>query len=255
MTIRFGLLACAGLSLLASAALGEEEAPRSNSVNNLSAQVTIPYQEFKRLLDAASVAAKLEDSPDIAGVITRAQIKLSLDPAHPSGEAEFDISTFGYKWVFVPFVGLDLPITNVVCENATIVPRDGLLCLLTNRSGLFKVVLDFDIPTSLVAREGDTISLRLVPTAAGQLEFGNVPAGKRILVCGKAVDTNRPLPLLVTGGEIKIACAGTTRNHLQSGPRSRKLSLDQPWRRSKSKVIFICPATPVVVCLRKPKYR
>jgi hypothetical protein len=208
MTIRFGLLACAGLSLLASAALGEEEAPRSNSVNNLSAQVTIPYQEFKRLLDAASVAAKLEDSPDIAGVITRAQIKLSLDPAHPSGEAEFDISTFGYKWVFVPFVGLDLPITNVVCENATIVPRDGLLCLLTNRSGLFKVVLDFDIPTSLVAREGDTISLRLVPTAAGQLEFGNVPAGKRILVCGKAVDTNRPLPLLVTGGEIKIACTG-----------------------------------------------
>jgi hypothetical protein len=97
MTIRFGLLACAGLSLLASAALGEEEAPHSNSVNNLSAQVTIPYQEFKRLLDAASVAVKLEDSPDIAGVITRAQIKLSLDPAHPSGEAEFDISTLGYK--------------------------------------------------------------------------------------------------------------------------------------------------------------
>jgi hypothetical protein len=84
--------------------------------------------------------------------------------------------------VFVPFFGLDLPITNVACENATIVPRVGLLCLLTNQSGFFKVVLDFDIPTSLIAARGDTISLRLAPTAAGQLEIGNVPAGKRILV-------------------------------------------------------------------------
>jgi hypothetical protein len=208
MTIRSGMLACAGLSWLASMALGEDEAPRSNSSNNLSAQVTIPYQEFKRLLDAASVAAKPEDSPDIAGAVTRAQIKLSLDPGHPLGEAEFDISTFGHKWVFVPFVGLDLPITNVACENATIVARDGLLCLLTNRSGLFKVVLDFDIPASLGAGRGDIISLQLAPTVAGQLEFGNVPAGKRILVGGKVVDTNRPLPLPVTGGEIKITCVG-----------------------------------------------
>src|ERR1700756_5281382 len=182
MTIRFGLLTCAGLGLLASAALAENGGPRSSSANELSAQVSIPYQEFKRLLDAASVAAKPEDSPDITGAVTRAQIKLSLDPGHPSGEAEFDISTFGHKWVFVPFVGLDLPITNIACENATIIPRDGVLCLLTNRAGLFKVVLDFDIPTSLVAARGDTISLRLAPTAAGQLEFGNVPAGKRILV-------------------------------------------------------------------------
>ena len=35
-----------------------------------------------------------------------------------------------------------------------------------------------------------------------------MPAGKRILVGGKAVDTNRPLPLLVAGGEIKITCVG-----------------------------------------------
>jgi hypothetical protein len=177
MTIRFGLLTCAGLGLLASAALAENEGHRSSSANELSAQVTIPYQEFKRLLDAASVAAHPEDSPDIAGAVTRAQIKLSLDPQHPSGEAEFDINTFSHKWVFVPFVGLDLPITNVACENGTIVPRDGLLCLLTNRSGQSKVVLDFDIPTSLVAGGGDTISLRLAPTAAGQMEFSNVPAG------------------------------------------------------------------------------
>ena len=206
MTIRFGLLTSAGLVLLASAAAAENAAPNSGSGNDLSAQVTIPYQEFKRLLDAASVAAKAEDSPDIAGAVARAQIKLSLDPQHPSGEAEFVINTFGHRWVFVPFVGLDLPITNVSCEDGTIVPREGLLCLLTNRSGQSKVVLDFDIPASLVAGGGDTISLRLAPTAAGQIEFGNVPPGKRIMVGGKAVNPNRPLPLLVAGGEIKITC-------------------------------------------------
>jgi hypothetical protein len=209
MITRIGLLISAPVIWLALAASASgDEAPRPDSANTLSAQVTIPYQEFKRLLDAASVAAKPEDSPDIAGAVTREQIKLSLDPVHPSGEAEFDISTFGHKWVFVPFVGLDLPITNIACENATIIPRDGLLCLLTNRPGPFKVVLDFDIPASLGAGRGDTISLQLAPTAAGQLEFGHVPAGKRILVGGKVVDTNRPLPLSVTGGEVKIACVG-----------------------------------------------
>jgi hypothetical protein len=207
MTIRFGLLTCAGLGLLASAALAENEGC-SSSVNELSAQVTIPYQEFKRLLDAASIAAKPEDSPDIAGAVTRVQIKLSLDPQRPSGEAEFDINTFGHKWVFVPFFGLDLPITNVACDNGTIVPRDGLLCLLTNGSGQSKVVVDFDLPTTLVAGGGDTILLRLAPTAAGQMEFSNVPAGKLILVGGKAVDTIKPLPLLAAGGEIKITCVG-----------------------------------------------
>jgi hypothetical protein len=147
MITRIGLLISAPVIWLAlTAPASGDEAPRPESANNLSAQVTIPYQEFKRLLDAASVAAKPEDSPDIAGAVTREQIKLSLDPVHPSGEAEFDISTFGHKWVFVPFVGLDLPITNIACENATIIPRDGLLCLLTNRPGPFKVVLDFDIP-------------------------------------------------------------------------------------------------------------
>jgi hypothetical protein len=209
MITRIGLLisAPAILLVLAASASGDES-PHVDSANNLAAQVTIPYQEFKRLLDAASLAAKPDDSPDIAGAVTRAQIKLSLDPAHPSGEAEFDINTFGHKWVFVPFAGLDLRVTNVACENATIVPRDGLLCLLTNRSGQFKVVLDFDISTSLVAGGADSLSLQLAPAASGQLKFSNVPVGKRILVGGKAVDPNRPLPLLMTGGEIKIACVG-----------------------------------------------
>lgn len=178
MITRIGLFISAPALLLALAASASgDEAPGSDSVKNLSAQVTIPYQEFKRLLDAANVAAKAEDSPDIAGAVTRAQIKLSLSPQHPSGEAEFDINTFGHRWVFVAFFGLDLPITKVACENGTIVPRDGLLCLLTNRPGQSKVVLDFDIPTSLVAGAGDTISLRLPPTAAGQMEFGNVLPG------------------------------------------------------------------------------
>jgi hypothetical protein len=63
MTIRFGLLTCAGLGLLASAALAENERHRSSSANELSAQVTIPYQEFKRLLDAASVTKETQTEP------------------------------------------------------------------------------------------------------------------------------------------------------------------------------------------------
>jgi hypothetical protein len=62
MITRIGLLISAPAILLALAASASgDEAPRSDSVNNLSAQVTIPYQEFKRLLDAASLVAKPED--------------------------------------------------------------------------------------------------------------------------------------------------------------------------------------------------
>jgi hypothetical protein len=209
MIKRFGLLVSTAASLLVLSTPGfADEAPAGDPGRNFAAQVTIPYQEFKRLLDAANVANKPEDTPDLPGAVTRALIKLSLDPAHPSGQAEFDINTFGRKWVFVPFAGLDLPITSVACENAAIVPRDGLLCLLTNRAGLSKVILDFDIPASLLAGGGETVSIRLAAAASGQLEFSNVPASKRILLGGKVVDTSRPLPLLLKGGEIKIACVG-----------------------------------------------
>ena len=135
MITRFGLLLFALVSLLAPTALAENESPRSSSANDHAAQVTIPYQEFKRLLDAATVAGKPEDSPDLPGAESRAVVKLSLDPNHPSGRAEFEINTFGHKWVFVPFFGLDLSITNVASEGAIVVPRDGALCLLINHPG------------------------------------------------------------------------------------------------------------------------
>lgn len=209
MIKRFGLLVSTAASLLVLSPPGfADEAPAGDPGKNFAAQVTIPYQEFKWLLDPATVANKPEDTPDLPGAVTRALIKLSLDPAHPSGQAEFDINTFGRKWVFVPFAGLDLPITNVACETAAIVPRDGLLCLLTNRAGLSKVILDFDIPAALLAGGGETVSLRLAAAASGQLQFSNVPASKRILLGGKVVDTSRPLPLLLKGGEIKVACVG-----------------------------------------------
>ena len=206
MITRFGLLVYAGVGWLVSAALGENEAPRSNSANDLAAQVTIPYQEFKRLLDSATAAGKPEDSPDLPGAVTRAVIKMSFDPVSPSGEAEFDITSFGHKWVFIPFVGLDFPIANVVGEDAVVVPHNGMLCLLTNRPGPTKVTIAFDLPNTLLTERGESVSLRMAPVTSGQLEFGNLPTGKRILVSGTTIDTTKPLPIPTQGGEIKIKC-------------------------------------------------
>src|SRR3984957_9290405 len=206
MITRFGLLLFALVSLLAPTALAENESPRSSSANDLAAQVTIPYQEFKRLLDAATVAGKPEDSPDLTGAVGRAVVKLSLDPNHPAGRAEFEINTFGHKWVFVPFFGLDLPVTNVASEGAAIVPRDGGLCLLINHPGVTKVILDFDLPGRFLSGTGEPISIQLTPVTSGQIEFSNLPAGKRILINGKPADINKPLPLSAEGGEIKVSC-------------------------------------------------
>lgn len=210
MITRFGLLLFALVSLLAPAALGENEPPRSNSANDLAAQVTIPYQEFRRLLDAATAAGKPEDAPDLPGAVTRAVIKLSFDPTHPSGEAEFDINSFGHKWAFIPFFGLDFPITNVGSESAVVIPHDGVLCLLTNRPGSTKVTLAFDLPSALVTGRGESVSLRMAPATSGQLEFGNLSAGKRILVGGTYVDVTKPLPIPAQGGEIRVKCVTDT---------------------------------------------
>jgi hypothetical protein len=195
MITRFGLLVYVWVGLLISAAPAEDETPRSNSANDLAAQVTIPYQEFRRLLDAATTAGKPEDTPDLPGAVTRAVIKLSFDLAHPSGEAEFDIDSFGHKWGFIPFFGLDFPITNVGSESAVVIPHDGVLCLLTNRPGSTKVTLAFDLPSALVTGRAESVSLRMAPVTSGQLEFGNLPAGKRILVDGTNVDVTKPLAI------------------------------------------------------------
>jgi len=207
MIKRFGLLVSTAASLLVlSPPAFADEAPAPDPGKNLAAQVTIPYQEFRRLLDAATVSTKPEDNPDLPGVVTRALIKLSLDPAHPSGQAEFEINTFGHKWVFVPFFGLNLPLTNVACESAVVLPRDGVLCLLTNRPGVNKVTLDFDLPGSFVTGAGEPISIELAAVTSGQLEFSNLPVGKRVLVGGKPADVNQPLPLSSQGEEIKVSC-------------------------------------------------
>jgi hypothetical protein len=206
MITRFGLLVYVWVGLLISAAPAEDETPRSNSANDLAAQVTIPYQEFRRLLDAATTAGKPEDTPDLPGAVTRAVIKLSFDLAHPSGEAEFDIDSFGHKWGFIPFFGLDFPITNVGSESAVVIPHDGVLCLLTNRPGSTKVTLAFDLPSALVTGRAESVSLRMAPVTSGQLEFGNLPAGKRILVDGTNVDVTKPLAISAQGGEIRVKC-------------------------------------------------
>jgi hypothetical protein len=108
--------------------------------------------------------------------------------------------------VFVPFFGLDLPVTNVASEGAVIVPRDGVLCLLTNHPGVTKATLDFDLPGYFLRGTGGPISIQLAPVTSGQLEFSNLPAGKRILIKGKPADINKPLPLSAAGAELKVSC-------------------------------------------------
>src|SRR5258708_31730062 len=137
---------------------------------DFSAQATIPYQDFKSFLNAATTASKPEDTPDLPGAVTRAVIKLSFDPAHPSGEAEFDINSFGHKWVFIPFFGLDFPITNVGSESAVVIPHDGALCLLTNRPRSTKVTLAFSLPNAHVTGREESGSLPIAPLTSRQFK-------------------------------------------------------------------------------------
>src|SRR5258708_39663781 len=106
MITRFGLLVYVWVGLLISAAPAENETPRSNSANDLAAQVTIPYQEVRRLLDAATTAGKPEETPHLPGAAMRATMKLSFDPTHPSGAPEVDINSFGRTWVLIPCFGI-----------------------------------------------------------------------------------------------------------------------------------------------------
>ena len=238
MTTRLGLLVYAGASLFISAAPAQNAAPRSDSGDSPAAQVNIPYQEFKRLLDAATVAGKPEDIPDLPGAVSRAVVKLSLDPNHPNGRAEFEINTFGHKWVFVPFFGLDLSITNVASEGAVVVPRDGALCLLINHPGVTKVALDFDLPGHFLSGTGEPISIQLTPVTSGQLEFSNLPAGKRVLINGKPADINKPLPLSAESPRSKSFASPTNQNHSPLGHRSRRRWLNRHSSRSKSRATF-----------------
>src|SRR5262249_51766942 len=86
-----------------------------------------------------------------------------------------------------------------------IVPGEGALCLRTNRPGLTKLTVHFEVPKSFLANAGDKISVRTAPVAYGRLQVSNIPPGKRLLVNGKPVDLEAPLALPVGGAETLIS--------------------------------------------------
>ena len=198
------LLSIAALSLWANARAGAETISPDQSTN-LQGQVTLSYQDLRRLMDSASDKSRADDSPDLSGSVTDAVIRISLDPAQPAGTADFTINTFSHRWVSIPFLGLDLPITDVTSQDAIIVPSEGALCLRTNRPGLTKLTVHFEVPKSFLANPGESVSIRTAPVAYGRLEFRNIPLGQRLLVNGKPVDPATPVTLPVGGAETLIS--------------------------------------------------
>jgi hypothetical protein len=198
------LLSVAALLLWANTHAGAETISPDPSTD-LQGQVTLSYQDLRRLMDSASDKSRADDSPDLSGSVTDALIRISLDPAQPGGTADFTINTFSHRWVSIPFLGIDLPITGVTPQDAIIVPGEGALCLRTNRPGLTKLTVHFDVPKSFLANAGEQISIRTGPVAYGRLEFNNVPSGKRLLVNGKPMDSEAPVPLPLGGAQTLIS--------------------------------------------------
>jgi hypothetical protein len=118
---------------------------QSDARNHLDqTAVTVPLKEIRQLLEVAAGAGRPE-APPVPAALTKALTKLSLDPVHPTGSAEFDVNLLAVGWQLIPLLGTAFTLTDVSPADAVILAKDGMLCLLSDRPGPARVTVTFDV--------------------------------------------------------------------------------------------------------------
>lgn len=168
------------------------------------AKVILPYAEVKALLEAAQpkVAPK---RPPIDSAIASARISFALDSATPAATAVFEVDVFASDWRIIPLIGTPFILKSATAPGATVLIKDGILCLLVREPGRVAVTLDFEIPTALVEPGAAPVSLRVFPAAIGRLAVSKLPPRVRaILAAENRQSTTGALPIPANGGEVTL---------------------------------------------------
>jgi hypothetical protein len=152
------------------------------------ARVTLPYAEFRSLLDTARTSPPRQ--PPVPFVVLSSRFVLTPGDGVLQGSVVFDVQSFGDAPQLVPLLGDAVTIRKITPETAMVVRKDGFYQLLPAGPGRQAVTLELGWPGQ--REDGATAyQCAVAPAVVAELELGSLPDGTDVALPGAVREGNR----------------------------------------------------------------
>lgn len=152
------------------------------------ARVTIPYAEFRSILEAGEPVPPPE--PPVPHAVLSSRFVLAVVDDSLQGSATFDVETFVDAPQLVPLIGDAVTIRKITPGTATVVRKDGFYHLLVEGRGRRPVNLELAWPGR--REEGDlSFSCPVAPAVISELQLGDLPGEVEVTVPGAVREGDR----------------------------------------------------------------
>lgn len=154
------------------------------------AQVTLPYSEFRTLIDSLKKTEAPKPPPAVPFAVLASRFFLAPESMSMKGTVTFEVESFGEQSQLVPLIGDAVTIRKVVPEGARVIQKAGFYNLLMTGANRQVVTLEIDWPGR--EEEGEiSYHCPLAPAVISEVEIGKLPEGFQIGVAEAAGTGNR----------------------------------------------------------------
>jgi len=170
--------------------------------------LTIPWSDFKELLDKLQTPVVTDDPPPIDFALGRGTLNGMLAEGEFELTASYPLSILKKGWVVVPLVDTGAPIEDVRLDNqiAPITDHEGEIALILKGPATHTVSMRFRLAASMRPGPG-ALDLEL-PAAAGQvltLKAGDKYSGLTVDGATMSQPKNGPLMAIMTGDSLNLS--------------------------------------------------
>jgi len=149
------------------------------------AQVTLPYSEFRSLIEERKKISAPE--PPVAFAVLSARYHLVPGPSSAEASVSFEVQSFGGQARLVPLIGDSVTVRKIEPGGVTVVRKDGFYNLLMAEAGRQTVTLEIGWP----GREQDgTVSFHcaVAPAVITEIRIAPLPEDIQAEVSGAVRD-------------------------------------------------------------------
>lgn len=156
-----------------------------------AAQVTLPYSEFRRLIDCQKKPeAPKPPEPVVPFAVLSSRFVLVPDSSSVQGTVTFDVQSFSEKEQLVPLIGDVVTIRKIAPDGVTVLLKAGFYNLLI--SGAKRQTVTLEVGWAGREEEGAVdYHCPIAPSVISEVEIGKLPEGVRAEVADAVRDGNR----------------------------------------------------------------
>lgn len=147
------------------------------------AQVTLPYSEFRGLLESRQKAPAPE--PPVPFAVLSMHLAIVPEASSVLGTATFDVESFSDRPQLVPLIGDSVTVRKVSPDGARVIAKGGFYNLLVNGAKRQTVTLEVGWP----GRDG-SFHCAVAPAVIADVQIARLPEGVQAEVEGAGQDGN-----------------------------------------------------------------